>query len=247
MNSMVAVGMIIFMLSISAAAFSGASISTNSLLWTENSENSVLRSIYNDRIIIPDLELITSSEITTEVGTKDGGSAKMGQSASVVARRQDSGLYDLIGSVSSSSSGSGVDDIKSTTTLQSSSKILNPWGNIDAMDKIDVDLLGLAMARPGTDDYHLYTDANYYVLTDAPMLITKKIKTIDPNSVSISMVVDDKFDVPVDYIDENNELQFSTNGYDILGSYDFSRTIENDNMDFNGQMTYVNCGLGNDL
>jgi hypothetical protein len=248
MNLMMAAGMIICMLSMSAAAFSGASLSTNSLLWTENSENSVLRSLYDDRITIPNLELITRSEITTEVGIKDGGSAKIGQSASVNAIRQDSGLYDSMGSVSSSASGSGVDDIKSSITFQGTSEISNPWGDIGAMSKIEVDLLGLVMARPETDDYHLYTDANYYVLTNVPILIkSDKFKPIDPNSVSISMVVDDKFDEPVDYIDEDSEVHFSTNGYDISGGYDFSRTIENDEMDFSSQMSYVNCGLGDEL
>lgn len=108
MNSMAVVGIVVCMLSISAAAYSEASLSTNSLLWTEGSELSVLRSFYDDRIILPDLEMITSSEITTEAYTDGKGSAEIVQSADLMARKQNNGLYALTGSLTSSASGSGV-------------------------------------------------------------------------------------------------------------------------------------------
>jgi len=243
-NHIVAAGVIICILSASAAAFSGASLSTNSLLWTDNSENSVLRSIWNDKITIPDLELITSSEITSEVDIEGGGSAEISQGANFVATRQNNGLYALLGSLSSSASGSGISDLKSSVTFQSSSKILNPWGDIDAMSKVEADLFGLAMARPGTDDYLLYTDARYNIVTNAPIII-RDDRPINPKSISVSMDIDEiKFDEPVDYIDQDIDVTFATNGYDLVVGTDFSRTIENDDMAFSSQMTYINSGLG---
>lgn len=245
MNLMVVAGMVVCMLSISAAAYSEASLSTNSLLWTEGSELSVLRSFYDDRIILPDLEMITSSEITTKAHIEGGGSAEIGQSASLISRKQSNGLYDLIGSLSSSASGSGVSELESNLNIEGSSKILNPWGDINAMSKVEAELLGLTMASPGTNNYILYTDAQYNIITNTPTLVVPdKWGTLDLKSFKIAFVVDPvKFDEPVDEFRQDMVLNFAFNDNELAYGYDFSEDIVNDNTAFNSEMTYINSGM----
>lgn len=245
MNLMAVAGMVIFMLSISASAYSEASLSTNSFLWTEGSESSVLRSFYDDRIILPDLEIITGSEITTEANIEDGGSAEIGQSASLIARKQSNGLYALMGSLSSSASGSGVNELKTSINFEGSSQILNPWGDIDAMSKVEAEMFGLTMASPGTNNYILYTDAQYNILTNTPVLVVSdKWGTLDLKSFKIAFDADPvKFEEPVDEFEQDMVLNFAFNDNELAYAYDFSEDIVNDNTVFNSEMEYVNSGM----
>ena len=245
MNSMAVAGIVVCMLSISAAAYSEASLSTNSLLWTEGSELSVLRSFYDDRIILPDLEMITSSEITTEAYTDGEGSAEIGQSAYLMARKQNNGLYALTGTLSSSASGSGVSELASSISMEGSSRILNPWGDINAMSKVEAEMLGLTVASPGTNDYILYTDAQYNIITNTPVLVVPdKWGTLDLKSFKIAFVADPvKFEEPVDEFEQDMVLNFAFNDNELAYAYDFSEDIANDNTAFNSEMQYINSGM----
>ena len=245
MNSMAVAGIIACMLSISAAAYSEASLSTNSLLWTEGSELSVLRSFYDDRIILPDLEMITSSEITTEAYTDGKGSAEIVQSADLMARKQNNGLYALTGSLTSSASGSGVSELASSISMEGSSRILNPWGDINAMSKVEAEMLGLTVASPGTNDYILYTDAQYNILTNTPVLVVPdKWGTLDLKSFKIAFVANPvKFEEPVDEYEQDMVLNFAFNDNELAYAYDFSEDIVNDNTAFNSEMQYINSGM----
>jgi len=245
MNSMAVVGIVVCMLSISAAAYSEASLSTNSLLWTEGSELSVLRSFYDDRIILPDLEMITSSEITTEAHTDGKGSTEIYQSASLAARKQSDGLYALMGSLTSSASGEGVSELASSINMEGSSRILNPWGDINAMSKVEAEMLGFTVASPGTNDYILYTDAQYNILTNTPVLVVPdKWGTLDLKSFKIAFVANPvKFEEPVDEYEQDMVLNFAFNDNELAYAYDFSEDIVNDNTAFNSEMQYINSGM----
>ena len=240
MNYMVAIGMVICLLSISAAAFSETEVSSSNFLSSFDTEFSAFRSISNSEITLPDLKLISDSRITTEAYTKSGGTSEILQNAFFRGLKSNDGSYSFFGSLSSSASATGVRGLESVLNFKGSSIVLNPADDPDSACKVEAKLLGLSMASPGSNNYIFASKAEHNTETDTAILSAEEWMTEEPKIFELSIMPDSlEFDEPVDSIEEDLTLSFGLSHNDLAYyAYDFSRTIENDDVTFISEMTY---------
>lgn len=225
-------------------AYSGTEVSTNSFLISSGSDISALRSITQNQISTPDLHLLTGATITSSAITEDGGLAQISQNALFSASSDIYGQYTGLAAINSQVSAIGTKKIESGISLNGVSILSNPWGDMDAMSKVQAECFGVTFASPGTDNYGLSVDASQNTYANGLILKNSGASQTDANRYSISFAPDAiEFEEPADSIDENINLQ-CTYSEDSLESYtyDFSRDIKTDDVEFIGKMVYGRWG-----
>jgi hypothetical protein len=241
MKSVLVVGVAVYLLSLCAAAFSDMEASTNSFLFSYDTDFSALRTISSNHLTTPELDLTSNGKITTSVNVQNGGLANIIQNSLFSGGRDASGYYRSTGTLFSSATGIGLSKINEEISFSGLCTVSNPANNPEVKNKVESKSLGVSMASPGTNDYLFGVQSISNVITDAPIQKVRKWETEDPKIFTLSLVtVPLDVDTPADLTNENIQFDFGLyeNNLDYY-NYDFSKTIENGDTTFTSQMKFA--------
>jgi hypothetical protein len=240
-KSIVAVGMAVCLLSLYAAAYTDAEVSTRSFLFSYDTDFSALRTITANQITTPELDLLANGRITTTVNVENSGTANIEQISLFSGGRDASNYYKGAGSLFSSATGTGLSRINEEIYFSGLCFISNPENNPVARNKVESKSLGVSMASPGTNDYLFGVESESQTLTDAPIQRVPNWMTEDPKIFTLSLKVDPlQSETPQDYVNENVNLNFQLYQNELYSyDYDFSKIIENEETTFTKQMKFA--------
>jgi hypothetical protein len=240
MKSIAAVVMALYLLSLCAAAYSDAEVSTESFLQSNDTAFSALRTITANYVTTPELDFRSNGRITTTVNVENGGAANIVQNSLFSGGRDASGNYRGSGSLFSSASGIGISKINSQIYFTGLCFVSNPQDNPEVKTKVESKSFGVSMASPGTSDYLFGVQSKSNVLTNAPILRVPHWMTEDPKIFTISMDLDPlQVDKPLDKVDETIKINYDLFENELYSyDYDFSRTIQNDDTTFESMMKF---------
>jgi hypothetical protein len=241
MKSILAVGMALYLMSHCAVAFSDMEASTNSFLFSYDTDFSALRTISSNHLTTPELDLASNGKITTTVDLRNGGLANIIQNSLFSGGRDASGYYRSAGSLFSSATGIGLSKINEEISFSGLCTVSNPENNPEVKTKVESESLGVSMASPSTNDYLFGVQSTSSVITNAPIQKVRQWETGDPKIFTLSLVTEPlNVDPPVDLTEENIQFDFGLyeNNLDYY-NYDFSKTIENGDTTFTSQMKFA--------
>lgn len=229
MRSVVAVLIVLAVLSLPSTGTTDTSAFTSTYFKAINADSSALRTFSENIIRTPDLSLLSRGQVTAEINGI--GVSEISQNALCSAGKYE--YYSGFASLSSSVSGTGVQQVYSGMSFEGLTVLTNPSDDYSAQTNVMAKIFGLGMGSLKTDSIKdcktiFFMESGH--TTEASALfwpvIEKEQKPQNHYSVTFEPYAVE-LEQPADYFGRDVNLQFglSDSGIEFYG-YDFYQEIE---------------------